>query len=81
MTGDGSGHAQMEALKGANLALRFLLELGALVALGDWGGTAGDGRGMKLLLACWGPASRSWSSSSGCSRSPRLVRCTTEEAI
>ena len=25
MTGDGSGHARMAALKGANLALRFLM--------------------------------------------------------
>lgn len=41
----------MEAIKGANLALRFLLELCALVALGYWGVHTGDGLLLKLGLA------------------------------
>jgi glucose dehydrogenase len=40
----------MDVVQGANLALRFLLELAALVAFGYWGFKAGEGRGMKVLL-------------------------------
>jgi ABC-type amino acid transport system permease subunit len=40
----------MDVIKGANLALRFLLEVGAVVAFGYWGFKAGDGRVMKILL-------------------------------
>jgi hypothetical protein len=37
-------------IKGANLALRFLLELCALVALGYWGFTTGSGAITKVAL-------------------------------
>ena len=40
----------MDAIKGANLALRLLLEPGAVVAFRYWDFKAGDGRGMKVLL-------------------------------
>lgn len=40
----------MEAIKASNLALRFLLELAALVAFGYWGFTTGNGTGSKILL-------------------------------
>jgi hypothetical protein len=40
----------MEVIKGANLALRFLLELCALVALGYWGFKTGSGEITKLAL-------------------------------
>jgi hypothetical protein len=40
----------MEALKSANLAFRFILELLALVALGYWGFKTGQGTGMKWVL-------------------------------
>ena len=40
----------MDAIKGANLALRFLLEIGALVAFAYWGFSVGDGWAGKLLL-------------------------------
>jgi hypothetical protein len=33
----------MDVVQGANLALRFLLELAALVAFGYWGFKAGEG--------------------------------------
>jgi Protein of unknown function (DUF2568) len=39
------------ALRGANLALRFLLELCALAALGYWGWTSGSGATRWLLAA------------------------------
>ena len=39
------------ALRGANLALRFLLELCALAALGYWGWTTGSGVTRWLLAA------------------------------
>jgi hypothetical protein len=40
----------LEVIKGANLALRFLLELCALVALGYWGFTTGSGAITKVAL-------------------------------
>ena len=51
----------MEALKSANLALRFVLELGALVAVGYWGWKTGDGvmrwvlpiAGVLAVVAVW----------------------------
>ena len=46
----------MEAVKAANLALRFLLELAAIIAFGYWGVTVGDGRLMKALLGIVVPA-------------------------
>src|SRR5262245_34386325 len=41
----------MEAIKWANLALTFVLELVALAALGYWGYTVGEGTLAKLGLA------------------------------
>jgi hypothetical protein len=38
------------ALIGANLGLRFLLELAAVAALVDWGMRASDSDGLRLLL-------------------------------
>jgi hypothetical protein len=40
----------MELIKGANLALRFLLELCTLVALGYWGFKTGSGAIAKVAL-------------------------------
>ncbi|HEX2089172.1 MAG TPA: YrdB family protein [Actinomycetota bacterium] len=40
----------METLRPINLGLRFLLELGALVAVGYWGWQTGEGA-MRWLLA------------------------------
>jgi hypothetical protein len=40
----------LEVIKGANLALRFLLELCALVALGYWGFTTGSAAITKVAL-------------------------------
>ena len=40
----------MVALKGINLAVRFLLELCMLAAVGYWGFQSQSGWGMKLLL-------------------------------
>ena len=40
----------LEVIKGANLALRFLLELCALVVLGYWGFTTGSGAITKVAL-------------------------------
>jgi hypothetical protein len=40
----------MEPIKAANLALRFLLELAALVAFGYWGFTTVNGTAGKILL-------------------------------
>lgn len=45
----------MEILKGANLALRFVLELCALAALGYWGYQAGQGLIAKIALAAAAP--------------------------
>ena len=45
----------MEAIKDANLALRFILELCALAALGYWGFTTGTDTGMRWLLGIGAP--------------------------
>jgi hypothetical protein len=45
----------LEMIKGANLALRFLLELCALGALGYWGFTAGGGLPARLGLGIGAP--------------------------
>jgi len=41
----------MELVKNANLAVRFLLELCALAALGSWGYRSSDAGPTKVLLA------------------------------
>ena len=45
----------LELIKGANLALRFLLELCALGALGYWGFKTGNGTIMKIVLGIGAP--------------------------
>jgi hypothetical protein len=45
----------LEVIKGANLALRFLLELCALVALGYWGFKTGRGAITKVALGIGTP--------------------------
>jgi len=45
----------LELIKGANLALRFLLELCALVALGYWGFKTGSGTLAKIALGIGTP--------------------------
>ena len=40
----------LELIKDLNLALRFILELCALVALGDWGFKTGSGALAKIAL-------------------------------
>jgi hypothetical protein len=45
----------MRILRAANLALRFLLELATLVALGYWGFTVGDGLLLKIVLGLGAP--------------------------
>lgn len=45
----------MSALHSLNLALRFLLEMAALVALGWWGWQAGTSPWTRALLAAGGP--------------------------
>jgi Protein of unknown function (DUF2568) len=45
----------VDALKNANLGLRFLLELGALAAVSYWGFETGDGA-LRWLLAIAAPA-------------------------
>ena len=45
----------MELIKGANLALRFLLELCALGALGYWGFNTGGGAVAKITLGIGAP--------------------------
>jgi len=40
----------MNALKGTNLGVRFLLELGMLAAVGYWGFKTGSGWSLKILL-------------------------------
>ena len=42
-------------MKAANLALRFLLEVSALVALGYWGFHAGDGDATHWILGIGAP--------------------------
>ncbi len=44
----------MDVLKNANLALRFLLELGALAAVAYWGYKTGDGA-LRWVLAIGAP--------------------------
>ena len=44
-------------MRGANLALRFLLELAMLAALATWGFTVGNGWPLKLLLGLGAPVS------------------------
>ena len=46
----------LPALKNANLALSFLLELGALVAFGYWGFQTGAGLPLQLLQGLGAPA-------------------------
>lgn len=43
------------ALKSANLALAFLLELGILAALGYWGFRTSDGLAMQIVLGLGAP--------------------------
>jgi hypothetical protein len=45
----------LELIKGANLALRFLLELCALVALGYWGFKTGSGMLTRIALGIGAP--------------------------
>ncbi len=45
----------LELIKGANLALRFLLELCALGALGYWGFKTGSGTVAKITLGIGAP--------------------------
>jgi len=45
----------MQTLRYANLALRFLLELATLVALGYWGVQVGDGPLLKVVLGLGTP--------------------------
>ena len=45
----------LELIKGANLALRFLLELCALGALGYWGFKSGNGTITKIALGVGAP--------------------------
>jgi hypothetical protein len=45
----------LELIKGANLALRFLLELCALGALGYWGFKTGNGTITKVALGVGAP--------------------------
>lgn len=45
----------MDVLKGSNLALRFLLELAALGALGYWGYQTGSGTFSRIALAIGAP--------------------------
>jgi hypothetical protein len=45
----------LELINGANLALRFLLELCALVALGYWGFKTGSGAIAKFALGIGTP--------------------------
>ena len=45
----------MAALRGANLALRFLLELCLLAALGSWGARVGPGVFGKVALGSGAP--------------------------
>lgn len=44
------------ALKGVNLGLAFLLELGVLAALGYWGFTVGPNTVLKFVLGLGAPA-------------------------
>lgn len=46
----------LTALKGINLVLAFLLELGVLAALGYWGFTVGPNTLLKFVLGLGAPA-------------------------
>lgn len=46
----------LRAVKGVNLALLFLLELAALLAVGYWGIVVGPNLALKLVAAIGGPA-------------------------
>ena len=46
----------LTALKGINLGLAFLLELGVLAALGYWGFTDGPNTFLKFVLGLGAPA-------------------------
>jgi hypothetical protein len=46
----------LTALKGINLGLAFLLELGVLAALGYWGFTVGPNTLLKFVLGLGAPA-------------------------
>jgi len=51
----------MQSIKSANLGLRFLLEVAALVALGAWGRTLGQGIvGILTMLAVPAAAAALW---------------------
>jgi Protein of unknown function (DUF2568) len=43
-------HLNMDILKSSNLALRFLIELGALAAVAYWGVHTGQGLPLKIAL-------------------------------
>lgn len=45
----------MELIKMLNLAVRFLLELGVLIIMGNWGFKIGNNLWMKLLLGIGSP--------------------------
>jgi hypothetical protein len=45
----------VDVVRQANLALRFVLELAALAALGYWGATVGKGRLVRVGLAVGAP--------------------------
>jgi hypothetical protein len=45
----------MEAIKGLNVAIRFLLELCVLAAVGYWGFKTGSGWFLKILLGIGAP--------------------------
>lgn len=46
----------LTTLKGVNLGLAFLLELGVLAALGYWGFTVGPNTALKFVLGLGAPA-------------------------
>jgi hypothetical protein len=46
---------KMEAIKGLNVAIRFLLELCVLAAVGYWGFKTGSGWLLKILLGIGAP--------------------------
>jgi hypothetical protein len=51
----GQGLVDVDVVKQANLALRFVLELAALATLGYWGATADKGRLVRVGLAVAAP--------------------------
>ena len=75
----------MDALKNANLGLRFVLELGALAAVAYWGWQTGDGA-TRWLLAIAAPTAVAvvWSlfvSPKARLDVPRLVRLAVEVGV